>query len=136
MDPVSVTGLILQIAGVVSLAFSYVKQVKETQKDVRHLLGELLALKGVLEQISRQQDDAAVQQNHAATTSQSVRDALASTQGILNSIADELRGFQKPGRKVLKALAWLGTKSKLQSRIGQLESVKSYFLLVLMNDAS
>ncbi|KAE8381438.1 hypothetical protein BDV26DRAFT_278821 [Aspergillus bertholletiae] len=138
-DPLAITGLILQVIDTAGQVYRYCKQVKNADNEIRELFGELFALKAVLEQMSKERQGALDIQDPKspqALSSESFRHALLSTNGILTNILDDLMERQLRGKSFFKQLGWPGKKEKFQGSIIQLERLKSYFILVMVNESS
>lgn len=138
-DPLAITGLILQVIETAGQVYRYCKDVKNADNEIRELFGELFALKAVLEQMSREQQgtlDIQDPKSAQSLSSESFRHALLSANGVLKDILDDLMKRQARGKSFFKQLGWPGKKEKLQDSIVQLERLKSYFILVMVNENS
>jgi hypothetical protein len=129
-DPVSVTGLCLQIGGVIAKVYKYSEQVKGAKKEIRELLVEILALKAVLEQVEVVRDASSLR------SSPSVQDALAATKTLLDNILKSLEDKQGKARRAFQLLSWPETRSTMQQHIARIERMKSCFSLLLTNETS
>ncbi|GAB1197943.1 hypothetical protein APSETT444_007249 [Aspergillus pseudonomiae] len=138
-DPLAITGLILQVIETAGQVYRYCKEVKNADNEIRELFGELFALKAVLEQMSKERQgtlNIEDPKSAQALSSESFRHALLSANGILKDILDDLMKRQLRGKSFFKQLGWPGKKEKLQDSIVQLERLKSYFILVMVNESS
>ena len=139
-DPVSIAGLVLQIGVTIGHIYDYAKQIKEAKNDIRDLYAELLALKGILEQMKIEEDSLLSGSGNREMvplfSSESVRDALNTTDSLLCNILDGLQKRQAPGRRSIKKLQWPLAKNELRAHIERLERLKSFFILVMMKDSS
>jgi len=129
-DPLSISGLVLQIGAIVTQIYAYTQQVKDAKEEIRELLIELLALKAILEQLGIMQDSLPI------LSSPPVRDALTTTNGILIAVLADLEEKRTRRSHAIQKLTWPQTKSGTYTQVVRLERLKSYFSLVLMNDAS
>ncbi|RJE23124.1 ankyrin repeat protein [Aspergillus sclerotialis] len=127
-DPVSIAGLILQAIEAASAIYKYGKQVKSANSEVSNLLGELFALKAILEQMRKDQLDS------QAYKSESFRGALDKANTVLKEILGELEKRKLRGKSFWKQLGWPERRVKMQENIDQLERLKTYFILIVMND--
>src|SRR6266576_6112633 len=99
VDPLSVTGVVLQIATVATKVYAYGQQVKDAKKEIRELLVEILALKAVLEQFETVQDASSL------LSSPQGRDALSATNSLLDTILESLEEKQGRARRTMQLLA-------------------------------
>jgi hypothetical protein len=138
-DPISITGLILAIGGLINSAYKYGKQVKEANKEMTSLYGELVALQGVLSHIGLQQSeetkDGPDPRTKQLCASLAFRDALLTSDEILRSLIQNL-DKRASTNQALGKLTWPLIKGDVRDDISRLERVKSYFLLVMMTDNS
>ncbi|PKX92396.1 uncharacterized protein P174DRAFT_512989 [Aspergillus novofumigatus IBT 16806] len=126
-DPISILGLILQVVHTTKRVYEFAKQVNNADSEIRELFGELFALKAILEQM---------QTDHSEKNGTSTfRDALLKANTVLEEILDDLqRRTMRQSR--LGKLGWPGRKGALEGNIAQLERLKTYFILVILNDRS
>ena len=127
-DPASIVGLVIQAIEVASAIYKYGKQVKSANSEVNNLLGELFALKAILEQTGKDQLDSQVYK------SESFRGALDKANTVLKGLLDELEKRKLRGKSFWKQLGWPERRARMQEHIDQLERLKTYFILVVMND--
>ncbi|KAF7593223.1 hypothetical protein BBP40_011764 [Aspergillus hancockii] len=140
MDPLSITGLVLQVIEVAAEVYKYGKEVQNASKEMRELFGELFALKAILEQISKERQDPPPYTQDSTPTETPSSDpflqGLLKANTVLKEILEDLQKRQNRGQSFFKQLGWPGRKAKLQENITQLERLKSYFILVMMNENS
>jgi hypothetical protein len=134
-DPISIIGLVGQAGDLLIRLYDYVQTVRSAKKEVYELYTEILALKGILEQIDQRQQ---VARGVSAATpalewSQQYNDTLVATKALLQSMLDDLTS-RKDSK--LASLTWVRHKSFVQEQTTKVERAKSFFVLVLMNDAS
>jgi hypothetical protein len=138
-DPISITGLILAIGGLINSAYKYGKQVKEANKEMTALYGELVALQGILSHIDVQQGEEKKDESDTGIMqlchSQAFRDALLTSRGILHRLITNLEKMSS-NNQALGKLTWPLIKGHVKEDISRLERVKTYFLLVMMADNS
>ncbi|KAK0112484.1 hypothetical protein ONS96_001721 [Cadophora gregata f. sp. sojae] len=134
-DPISIIGLVGQAAHLLSRLYDYVQTVRSAKKEVYELYTEILALKGILEQINQRQP--AAQEGNvgewALESSQQYKDTLGATNVLLKSMLEDLTP-RKDSK--LASLTWARHKSSVLEQTTKVERAKSFFVLVLMNDAS
>jgi hypothetical protein len=136
MDPISISGLILQLIEVAGKVYRLGKQIRDTKSELYSLYAELLALKGILEQMAIEQNDIGdlgdIKQSESGSFS-AVESAMQATAVLLQKIMADLQRIS--GEKVLslKALNWPNATNELRKDILQLERLKSCFLLAVMN---
>lgn len=141
-EPVSISSLVLQVAVVAGRVYDYGKQIKQAANDIRDLYAELLALKGILEQMEKENDDAinaGQQEIPRLFSSQPVHEALSKGHNLLKNLLDDLDGRQVQRSSLLgnlRNLGWPRTRTQFQEKVQQLERLKSYFILVMMRDTS
>lgn len=138
VDPVSITSLVLQAAVVIGQVYNFGKQIKEAKNEIRDLYVELLALKGILEQMKTEEEslisDPWNQEMAQMFLSQPVLDAFNTSSNLLSNILVSLEKTQAPRHKSIKTLGWPLLRNELQTQIKQLERLKSYFVLVMLKD--
>lgn len=134
-DPISIIGLVGKASDLLIRLYDYVQTVRSAKKEVYELYTEILALKGILEQIDQRQQ--AAQGVNAATPalqwSQQYKDTLVATKALLHSMLEDLTSRKE---SKLASLTWVRHKSSVQEQTTKVERAKSFFVLVLMNDAS
>ncbi|KAH8703264.1 hypothetical protein BGW36DRAFT_84581 [Talaromyces proteolyticus] len=136
-DPLSISGLILQVITTAKTVYDYASQVKNAQKDIRELFGELFALKAIVDQIQMEKD-ATIKVTEIyfnnTRSSDAFDKAMTDTRNLLQEILDDLVERALRGQSLLRNLGWPGKKTNLQEKVAKLERIKTYFILVLMND--
>ncbi|KAH1398449.1 hypothetical protein KXW21_001272 [Aspergillus fumigatus] len=95
--------------------------------------GELFALKAILEQMQADHSDEKGVQ--AGASSSSFQDALLKANTVLEEILDDLQRRTTRQSRLAK-LGWPSKKGDLEGSIAQLERLKTYFILVILNDRS
>ncbi|KAH1897478.1 hypothetical protein KXV31_002331 [Aspergillus fumigatus] len=95
--------------------------------------GELSALKAILEQMQADHSDEKGVQ--AGASSSSFQDALLKANTVLEEILDDLQRRTTRQSRLAK-LGWPSKKGDLEGSIAQLERLKTYFILVILNDRS
>lgn len=134
-DPVSLAGLTLQVIEAASTAYKYGRHVKNAHNEIKDLLGELYALKAILDQMTSEQrgrskpDTCSVQSFWLGSQDE----ALDNANTVLSETLEALEKVAIRGPSFLKQLGWPGRRAKLQENLGHLERIKSYFILVMMN---
>lgn len=89
VDPIAIIGLVAQVSHLIQRAYNYGKAVHDAQSDMRKLYTELLALKGVLEQL--EELDIASAEPHIADLKRSTefRKTLSLTSELLGRLNGE-----------------------------------------------
>ncbi|EAW10805.1 uncharacterized protein ACLA_052780 [Aspergillus clavatus NRRL 1] len=130
-DPLSIAGLLLQAIEIAGKVYDFAKQVKDAKSEIRELFGELFALKAVFEQMRIERiADSSLKSD---TSPSPFRDALLKANTVLEEILEDLMS-RSLRQSRLSRLGWPGRKASLQGSIAQLERLKTYFILVIMND--
>ncbi|SCO88756.1 uncharacterized protein FRV6_12883 [Fusarium oxysporum] len=135
VDPISIIGLVGQISDLIQRAYNYGKAVHDAQSDMRKLYTELLALKGVLEQLEKL--DIASAEPHIADLKRSkeFRKTLSSTSELVGRLVDNLNKKQTSSRRV-NAFLWPWVKDDVKADIQDLERVKTWFIVMMMTENS
>ena len=135
MDPISVFGLVSQIADLLMRALEYGKAVRDAHGDMAKLYSELLGLKGALEQLLKLSvpDPSATADPSIGAVLQSTefRDTLISTRQIVKRLMENLNKKQTSSRRA-NAFLWPWVKDEVKSDIQDLERVKSVFTMIMM----
>ncbi|KAF2095195.1 ankyrin repeat protein [Rhizodiscina lignyota] len=137
MDPISITGLVITIADVVSNLYDYSSAVKDSKDDIRKLTQEVFALKGALEHISTTTREYLSDKDHGDSDRDQQND------GMLKLARETLTNIQKrlvqPKSKIEKAkqaLRWPFTKIEVENYIAAVERCKTWFIMVSMNETA
>ncbi|GIC90547.1 uncharacterized protein Aud_006982 [Aspergillus udagawae] len=130
-DPISVLGLILQVVHTAKRVYDFAKQVNNADSEIRELFGELFALKAIVEQIQTDH----IEEKGAKGVPSPFRDALFNANTVLEEILNDLQRRTMRQSRLAK-LGWPGRKGGLEGHIAQLERLKTYFILVILNDRS
>ncbi|WKT49340.1 hypothetical protein QSH57_014270 [Fusarium oxysporum f. sp. vasinfectum] len=135
VDPISIIGLVGQISDLIQRAYNYGKAVHDAQSDMRKLYTELLALKGVLEQLEKL--DIASAEPHIADLKRSkeFRKTLSSTSELVGRLVDNLNKKQTSSRRV-NAFLWPWVKDDVKADIQDLERVKTWFIVMMITENS
>ncbi|KAF7160641.1 hypothetical protein CNMCM6106_008063 [Aspergillus hiratsukae] len=127
-DPVSITGLIIQTIEVVGKVWKYGNQVKDAHRDIRALLGELFALKAIIEQIEMDPHLTNV------LSSKPFQETIPAATGTLKELIDDLESRMSRGQRFWRQLGWPERKAKLQGNIQQLERLKTSLIMALLKE--
>nr|OQO23637.1 hypothetical protein B0A51_09050 [Rachicladosporium sp. CCFEE 5018] len=125
-DPVSVTGLALQVSSLLKQLVEYWKAVKGAHKEIQSFQSELFALKGVLRDIETAQDTAGQRPSRRDLT-----ETLIAASTILGELAKKL-DVRK--HRVTKALTWPFEKSECTELLVRLERIKTWLMLYSMGE--
>lgn len=136
MDPISITGLVIEVSHVLSSLIRYGKAVQTAKSEVRKLSEELFALKGILEHLAAHSTDIAKWEE--SETSLFDRDVMArvlhTTNEFLQSLLVDLETSETKFKRLKQALKWPFTQTQVIDHLARLERVKSWLILVLMAD--
>lgn len=130
-DPVSISGLVLELGSVIKKLYVYGKAVKDAQWDIIDLCGELSSLKSVLADLRIHPSHSSIQ-----PVAPEVQLSLASAKAIVDDLSEKLRPRTAgTTRRVLQSLTWPFDHASVKSTLAKLERLKSRFLLKLMTDS-
>jgi hypothetical protein len=127
-------GLVGQAGDLLLRLYDYVQQVRSAKKEIYDLYTEIVALQDLLEEMQNRQNATIHNKtlNVTVQSSQLFKDTLKVARELLQSMLDDL----KPRKEsTLSSLTWPKHKASVLDRTVQVERAKSYFILVLMNDA-
>ncbi|SCO12213.1 uncharacterized protein FFB20_13963 [Fusarium fujikuroi] len=135
VEPISIIGLVGQISDLIQRAYNYGKAVHDAQSDMRKLYTELLALKGVFEQLEKL--DITSAEPHIANLkhSKEFRKTLSSTSELIGRLMKNLNKKQTYSRRV-NAFLWPWVKDDVKADIQDLERIKTWFILLIMSENS
>ncbi|KAK6430023.1 hypothetical protein LTR95_013828 [Oleoguttula sp. CCFEE 5521] len=125
-DPVSITGLVLQVGVLLKQLVEYGRAVKGAQGEIGRLRTELYALKGVLRDIESAQEDAGKR-----PLKRELSETLTTASALFGELAHKLDGTRH--RKV-KSLVWPFEKPECNEILGRLERVKTWLMLYSMGE--
>ncbi|OQO04313.1 hypothetical protein B0A48_10924 [Cryoendolithus antarcticus] len=125
-DPVSVTGLVLQVGVLLKQLVEYYHVAKGAHSEIQSIRTDLYALKGVLDDIGIAQDDAGKR-----PLKRDLAETLTTAAAILSELAQKLDN--KSHRK-LKSLVWPFEKPECNEMLGRLERLKSWLVLYSMGE--
>jgi hypothetical protein len=139
MDPISITGLVIEVSRVLASLIKYAKEVQGASSEVRKLSEELFALKGVLEHLAAQTDDTtSCDEKSLETAGLFDRDAMArvlyTTNELLQSLLADLETPETKFKHLKRNLKWPFTQKQVDEHLIRLERVKSWLILVLIAD--
>ena len=123
-DPVSITGIVLQVGSLVQSLYEYGKAVRYAQKDIVRLCSELSALKSVLSDLESRSDQ------HVEAT----KERLETTQSLMSDIIQELAPKTRKYERGLQSLKWPFSEAQVRITLDRIERLKSWFLLRMMTD--
>ncbi|KAF5597611.1 ankyrin repeat-containing protein [Fusarium subglutinans] len=135
VDPISILGLVAQVSHLIRRAYDYGKAVHDAQSDMRKLYTELLALKGVLEQLEELDIASAEPDIADLKRSTEFRSTLSSTSELLGRLMENLNKKQTSSRRV-NAFLWPWVKDDVKADIQDLERVKTWLIVMMMADSS
>lgn len=126
-DPLSITGLVLQLAVTLKQLYDYGKEVKGAQQEIRSLCSELSALKSILEDLEKQNDK-------AVNLTDGLYDALLTAKTVLDAFLSRLTAQSSKLKQKLQSLQWPFKKDEVKDLLDRLERLKTLFLLMIMGD--
>lgn len=137
-DPVSITGLILDVSRILSSLINYAKSVQGAKSDMRKLSEELFALKGILEHLSSEMPRGMSKWLQTEPASPYNREVMArvlhSTNEFLQSLLRDLEPPETKFKQLKQKLQWPFNQDQVNAHLVQLERVKSWLMLVLTSD--
>lgn len=144
MDPISITGLILDVSHILASVIKYAQAVKSAKTEIRKLSEELFALKGILEHLATQTPGESSKYEHVeyegetpSHFDQNTLDrVLQQTNDFLQSIIKDLERPESKLKQIKQKLEWPMTKEEVNTHLVALERVKSWLILVLMADSA
>lgn len=144
MDPISITGLILDVSHVLASVINYAKAVKSAKPEIRKMSEELFALKGILEHLSAQSSGETSKYEHIEYESETpsrfdqntLDRVLRQTNDFLQSLLKDLEPPESHFQKLKQKLEWPMSKEDFDKHLVALERVKSWLILVLMADSA
>ncbi|OOQ85019.1 hypothetical protein PEBR_31019 [Penicillium brasilianum] len=144
MDPISITGLIIEVSHVLSRVIDYAKAVQGAKSDMRKLSEELFALKGILEHISTGIGDNTPTSEKEIESEQSSgefdRDVMSrvlfTANEFLQTLLQELEEPATKFKKLKQKLEWPFTQDQVNAHLVRLERVKSWLILVITADTA
>ena len=136
-DPISVTGLVIAIGGLVQALMNHASNIKDARKEIQDLTSELFALKGVLEHIKCQQEAALMysgsHQSSKYQTQEFLR-MLVSTNELLEALGKHLKPAQSRFGQSIQRMTWSFKREEVQKQIARIERVKTWLVVVMTAD--
>ncbi|GLI75512.1 hypothetical protein PoHVEF18_003768 [Penicillium ochrochloron] len=143
MDPISITGLIVEVSNVLSCVIRYAKAVQGAKDDMRKLSEELFALKGILEHLSTGIGDntpTSEKETESESSGPFDRDVMArvlfTANEFLQTLLQELEEPATKFKKLKQKLEWPFTQDQVNGHLVRLERVKSWLILVITADTA
>ncbi|CAI7603055.1 unnamed protein product [Penicillium bialowiezense] len=137
MDPISITGLVIEVSHVLASLIEYAKAVKSASSEVRRLSEELFALKGILDHLAVQTEQSKCAEKSYESTLFD-RDAMSrvlyTTNEFLQTLLTDLGTPETKLKHLKRNLKWPFTQKQVNGHLVRLERVKSWLILVLMAD--
>ncbi|KAK5726582.1 hypothetical protein LTR15_002467 [Elasticomyces elasticus] len=128
-DPVSATGLVLQVTVVLKQLYEYGKSVKSAQKEIVALKTELYGLKGVLEDIQDEQNAAGLRpERHEISV------MFTMAHEVLLPLNTKLAPSESKLERAAQCLKWPFNQAEYSEKFLKLERIKSWFILYMMGD--
>lgn len=143
MDPISITGLIIEVSNVLSCVINYAKAVQGAKADMRKLSEELFALKGILEHLSTGLGDntpKSEEETEPESPGPFDRDVMSrvlfTANEFLQTLLQELEEPATKFKKLKQKLEWPFTQDQVNAHLVRLERVKSWLILVITADTA
>lgn len=139
-DPISITGLIMDVSNILSSLINYAKSVHDARSEMRKLAEELFALKGILEHLSATQalQDTPKSEMDLDSPSRFDRNVMGSvlhtTDKFLQDLLSDLEIPSTKFKRMKQKLQWPFTQDQVNEHLARLERVKSWLILVLTAD--
>ena len=145
MDPVSViatiSGLAITIEQIVAAIYRYGKGVNDAKKETNQLCSELFALKGALEHVRMNLQDAEASSTSAPASLSAPIIGTTEFSNMLDTtesaLGDLLRRLEKPQGRIntaLNRLTWPLKKDDIRDETQRLDRLKLYFILATTTD--
>ncbi|KAJ6114674.1 hypothetical protein N7486_000452 [Penicillium sp. IBT 16267x] len=140
MDPISITGLILDVSNIISSLIQYSKAVQGARSEMRKLSEELFALRGILDHLETQSSSEIPKVQHIESEGSApfnediMNRVLGTTKEFLDSIIKDLEPAESKLQSLKQKLEWPFTEAKVNAHLTRLERVKSWLILVLTAD--
>ncbi|KAJ5614448.1 hypothetical protein N7528_008102 [Penicillium herquei] len=140
VDPISITGLIVDVSHIVSRLIQYGKDLKSAKSDMRKLSEEMFALRGILDHLSAQKasEPPTYQEVESESPMPSNEDVmmrvLQTTKEFLDSLMKDIEPAETKFKNIKQKLEWPFTQEKINAHLTRLERVKTWLILVLTAD--
>ncbi|KAJ5769256.1 hypothetical protein N7520_003815 [Penicillium odoratum] len=140
MDPISITGLVIDVSHIISCLIKYAKSVKTARSEMQKLSEELFALKGILDHLAAQSSSEIPKFQHIESEGSSpfnehvMNRVLQATKEFLESLLKDLEPAESKLKSWKQKLEWHFTQEKINDHLIRLERVKSWLILVLTAD--
>lgn len=139
-DPISITGLIVDVSHIIARLIKYAKAVQGARSEMRKLSEELFALRGILDHLQTQSSSDTPKAQHiesegSAPFNEDIMErVLQTTKEFLDSILKDLEPAESKLQSLKQKLEWPFTEAKVNAHLTRLERVKSWLILVLTAD--
>jgi hypothetical protein len=134
-DPLSIIGLAITLVQVAASLYSYGTTISTRKEEIRRLLFECYALKGVLDSIPGSSGKS-ISRDARAVDEETWNSMASMTQDTLLAIQRRLQEPKGRLSAAKNALVWPFAKGDIDKYVVSLERSKSWFLMVMMNDVS
>ncbi|KAJ5142809.1 uncharacterized protein N7515_001596 [Penicillium bovifimosum] len=136
MDPISITGLVIEVSHVLSSLIRYAKTAQNAKPEVRKLSEELFTLKGILEHLAAQSEHTPKwQESDKVNFDRDVMGrVLHTTNELIQSLLAGMETAETKFKRLKQTLKWPFTQKEILEHLTRLERVKSWLILVLMAD--
>ncbi|CAG8003460.1 unnamed protein product [Penicillium salamii] len=137
MDPISITGLVIEVSHVLASLVEYAKAVQSASSEVRRLSEELFALKGILDHLAIQTEQTHCDEKSSESLSfdgDVMSRVLYTTNELIRTLLADLEPPETKFKHLKRNLKWPFTQKQVSEHLVRLERVKSWLILVLMTD--
>ncbi|KAJ5652061.1 hypothetical protein N7507_009487 [Penicillium longicatenatum] len=140
MDPISITGLIVDVSHIIARLIKYAQAVQGARSEMRKLSEELFALRGILDHLQSQSSSEIPKVQHIESEKSTpfneviMDKVLQTTKEFLDSILKDLEPAESKLQSLKQKLEWPFTEAKVTAHLTRLERVKSWLILVLTAD--
>ena len=128
-DPLSITGLVLQLGSVLKQLYEYGKKVSEAKGRLLSLCSELAAFKSVLTDV-----EPIYKHNTADLDKFNVTDMIVEANVLVDDLAKQLSIKQTPAKRAMQFLKFPLNETFINEVLSKLERWKSTLLLALMTE--
>lgn len=139
-DPISITGLVVDVSHIIARLIKYGKAVQSAKSDMRKLGEELFALKGILDHLAAQAllEPPKYQETESENAAPSNEDVmlrvLQQTKTFIDGLTKDLEPAETKFKSLKQKFEWPFTQEKFNEHLTRLERVKSWLILVLTAD--
>ncbi|CAG8039235.1 unnamed protein product [Penicillium olsonii] len=137
MDPISITGLVIEVNHVLASLVQYAKTVQSASSEVRRLSEEVFALKGILDHLAAQTEQTQCDEKSSELPffdRDVMSRVLYTAHEFIRTLLADLETPETKFKHLKRNLKWPFTQKQVNEHLVKLERVKSWLILVLMAD--